>query len=64
VRTYYPDYTPKNDAKFKEMDRDLRKAINKEMYESFRLLYMLDMSYPREDILVVTGRIEREKGWR
>ena len=63
---YYPNYVPADADRFKLMDLALRAAADdgREAFDAMRMAYILDKEYHRQDLLVVTGRIEREKGWR
>jgi hypothetical protein len=64
VNAYYPGYKPMNPDKFALMDKLLSRATSPEELKSAVLLFLLDATFSREDLLVVLGRIEREKGWR
>lgn len=60
---YYPEYKPKDAGKFAAMEKLLGSATNLETFRQLVLLYTFDLSYDREDLLVVLTRIERERGW-
>jgi hypothetical protein len=61
---YYPDYKPHNAEKFAELEREFGVANTVEALRFRVTLYTFDMSYPREDIMVALGRVERAKGWK
>lgn len=62
--TYYPEYEPKDAEKFSAMLKLMGTAKDEAALRQIMLLYTFDMTYPREDILVALGRIEREKGFK
>jgi len=62
--TYYPDYKPKDAAKFSQMEKMFGAVDSADALRSVSMLFVLDMSYDREDILVALGRVERAKGWK
>lgn len=61
---YYPEYEPKDAWRFAAMLKIFGEAETHKVLKDMTMLYILDMSYAREDILVALGRIEREKGWK
>lgn len=60
---YYPDYKPKDAEKFSQMEKMLSRAENVTALKQLSMMFILDMSYDREDIMVVIGRVERANGW-
>lgn len=60
---YYPDYKPKNAEKFSQMEKMLSRADSADSLKQLSMLFVLDMSFDREDIMVVIGRVERANGW-
>ena len=60
---YYPDYKPKNAEKFSQMEKMLSRAENVTALKQLSMMFIFDMSYDREDIMVVIGRVERANGW-
>jgi len=62
--TYYPEYKPRNPDKFAAMEKLLGSANDVEALGRLVLLYVFDMSYDREDILVALTRVERARGWK
>ena len=61
---YYPEYKPKNADKFAAMEKFLGSSSDVGTLRQMVLLYMLDLSYDREDILVALTRVERARGWK
>lgn len=61
--TYYPDYKPKNAEKFSQMEKMLGRADSADSLKQLSMLFVLDMSFDREDIMVAIGRVERANGW-
>lgn len=61
---YYPEYEPKDQQRFGMMLKTFGSAESHKMLKDISMLYILDLSYAREDILVALGRVERERGWR
>lgn len=53
-----------NKDKFDGMLKVLSNATSKDELEKMSMLYVLDMSYPREDICLALKTIEVERGWR
>lgn len=58
------DYTPENQAKFDEMLNDARKAEKQEHLNTYTMIWLLEPSYPRQDIAAMLNIVEHEKGWR
>lgn len=61
---YHPNYQPKCAEKFAAMLHVLGEARDHAELKNLAVMYVFDMSYDREDIVVALGRVEREKGWR
>jgi hypothetical protein len=61
--SYYPDYKPKNAEKFSQMEKMLSNAENVTALKQLSLMFIFDMSFDREDIMVAIGRVERANGW-
>lgn len=61
---YYPDYKPKNAEKFSQMEKMFSHADSADALKQVSMLFVLDMSFDREDIMVALGRVERAKGWK
>ena len=57
-------YQPKNPEKYKRMRIFLNHATGPETLKQMMLLYVMDMSYAREDILHVEREVMKEKGWK
>lgn len=55
---------PTNKEKYDRMVKLLSQADSKAELESMSMLYVMDMSFPREDICLALKTIEQEKGWR
>ena len=60
---YCPDYKPKDAEKFSQMEKMLSRAENVTALKQLSMMFIFDMSYDREDIMVVIGRVERANGW-
>ncbi len=61
---YYPDYVPANESHFRDMLDQFRKAKvrgGNDEIGKMSVLWMLDGSVARQDILVAIGRAEREE---
>lgn len=61
---YHPNYQPKHAEKFLAMLHVFGEARDHKELKAISMMYVFDMSYAREDIVVALGRVEREKGWR
>ena len=61
---YYASHVPKSQWHFDAMLQNFRNCATKDEFEAMRLVYILDMDYDRQDLLVAAGRVERERGWR
>ena len=61
---YYPEYKPKDADKFAAMAKLLSTATSPSMLSQLVLLYLFDMAYDREDLLVALGRAEHACGWK
>ena len=57
-------YSPKNSEKYERILRFMRTASGSENLRVITLMYILDMSYAREDISAALHFVEREKGFR
>jgi len=64
TQVYYPNYVPKNEQRFGMMLKAFGNAESHQMLKDMSILYILDLSFPREDILVALGRVERARGWK
>lgn len=62
--SYYPDYVPKNASKFSELEKVFGECEKVEALKFRVMLYTLDRSYDREDIMVALKRVERARGWK
>ncbi len=62
--TYYSEYKPKNPDKFAAMETLLGRAADVETLRQIMQLYLFDLSYDREDLLVALTRVERARGWK
>lgn len=62
--SYYADYSPRDEQRFNSMLIVFRGAENKEQLGQLAGMYVFDLSYHREDIVVAIGRVEHERGWR
>jgi len=60
---YLENYVPENTAKFYEMLKDFQRCNTKKNLCDHVSIFTLDMSYPRQDLMVAWGRVERENGW-
>lgn len=61
---YYPEYIPVDQRRFNEMYKHLSRAENHHQMEEWALLvFMCDLNYAPEDLLVAMGRVERDRGW-
>ena len=60
---YYPDYKPKDAEKFSQMEKMLSRAENVTALKQLSMMFIFDMSFDREDIMVAIGRVERANGW-
>lgn len=49
--------------KYDRMVKLLGNAATKEDMEQAALLFIMDLSYPRADIVLAIKAVEREKGW-
>lgn len=58
------DYEPESRHKFDEMLKDARGAQEPEHLKAYTMCWLLDMSYPRRDIMAMLNIVEREKGWK
>lgn len=63
MTAYYPDYKPKDAEKFSQMEKMLSHAENVTALKQLSMMFIFDMSYDREDIMVAIGRVERANGW-
>lgn len=61
---YYPNYTPIDAEKFSQMVKIFESAPTKESLASLSLIFMIDLSYDRQDLLVAMGRVEQARGWK
>ena len=61
---YYPDYKPEDPEAFERMGKMMRAAETPEELRTVSVMFIMDMSYPRQDIATMLGRVEREKGWK
>jgi hypothetical protein len=60
---YAPEYEPENWAKFDEMSKDAQNITTPDALRTYTMCWLLDPSYPRQDIYVVLRRVEKAKGW-
>jgi len=63
AQDYARGCTPERPKLFIEMLDSLLRAPNREQFEDFVTLYLLDMDYPRHDLAYAAGIVSREKGW-
>jgi len=56
-------YTCKNLDKIDGMKKVLSSSRSKKELEALSIMFILDESYPREDICLVLKEIKKEKGW-
>lgn len=59
MNAYYPDYKPKQPDCFERMTLAFGMAKTKKELETIVFMYVLDMNYDRQDIVVAQGRAER-----
>lgn len=61
----YLKQSPENQKLFPEMLESLLRGaeVSQEQMDSFVLMYVLNESYPRSDIMLATGAVKRENGW-
>lgn len=57
-------YTPTDHDRYQAMLKVFDVADSKRELESLMLLYVFDLSFPREDILMAAKATELAKGWR
>lgn len=58
-----PGYVPEDADAFERMLTVFRGCEAQDELRTWTVVYTLDLSYPRQDIVVALGRVEREKGW-
>jgi hypothetical protein len=61
--TYYDGYAPADQKRFEQMTKLFACATTLEQLHEVSLLFVFDMAFDRQDILVALGRAERAKGW-
>jgi hypothetical protein len=59
---YYSNYIPKDQEKFDRMVKFFEQTKDKKDLNTVTLMFIMDMSYDRQDLLVAMGRRERELG--
>lgn len=57
---YYPEYQPKVPHRFDRMVHAFQWAETKDLLKTLSLMYLMDASYDRQDLLVALTRRERE----
>ena len=60
---YASGYVPGDSDAFERMLTVFRTCETLEELRATTVVYTLDLNYPRQDIVVALGRVEREKGW-
>lgn len=64
-RDYYAEMSPQAEdrEKFDRMVTFFRTAGSQIALKQMTMMYTLDHSYSRSDIMLAMGTVEREKGW-
>jgi hypothetical protein len=64
-RDYYAEMSPqaKNREQFDRMVTFFRRADTEDDLKKCVMMFVMDMSYQRSDIMLALGIVEREKGW-
>lgn len=64
VHEYTPGYKPEKQDGFDRMTHVFGKCETLEQLKTWLLMYTMDMSYSRQDIIVASERAARAKGWK
>lgn len=60
---YAPEYKPENPNKWEHLNHFLGSSQSHEDLKQRTMLCLMDMSFPRPDILVVLERTKCKNGW-